>query len=346
MKAPLAALLATLLAAAACSRSPTGAPPPEGCAGAYAPVARFLDSTAATHGAFGAALYIVRGDQVVCEHYFGTYDGDRELPLASASKWMSAVAILTLADEGKLSLDEPVSTKLPYFTGPAATLTLRQMLSHTSGLSDVQPCMYDRNASMDACVREVATSQLLYAPGTEFRYAGASFTVAGRVAEVAAGESWNTLFAERVGTPLGWEKTRFFGTNPLLAGGAWGTVPEYARMLRMVLAGGTYGGRRILSPAAMAELSHDNVGSIPMTDTPRDDTHGYGLGVWRDEVDASGRVTQISSPGASGFVPWVDFKRNIAGIVVFPATEDIHPWWFAAAQQAQAQVRQLADSSR
>jgi CubicO group peptidase (beta-lactamase class C family) len=86
------------IAFAACSHSPAARVEGETCAPAYASVARFVDSTAQRHGASGAALLLVRGDQVLCEHYFGAYGAGRALPAAAASKWMTAVAILALVD--------------------------------------------------------------------------------------------------------------------------------------------------------------------------------------------------------------------------------------------------------
>ena len=56
------------------------------------------------------------------------------IAIASASKWVSAVAILTLVDDGLIDLDAPLSTYLPQFTGSKGTMTVRQMFSHTSGL--------------------------------------------------------------------------------------------------------------------------------------------------------------------------------------------------------------------
>ncbi|HSU12992.1 serine hydrolase domain-containing protein [Longimicrobium sp.] len=339
----LLAGIAAALAASACMDLPTAAATGS-CDPAYQSIARFVDSTAESHSAFGAALLLVRDGRVVCERYRGAFNETSELPAASASKWLTGVAILTLADAGKLSLGEPASARLPYLAGAAAAITPRQLLSHTSGLADGQACLFDAGSTLDACSRQIAATPPAYAPGTEFRYGGSSFTVAGRLAEVATGQSWNALFAERVAGPLGWRKTRWEGGNPVLAGGAITTVPEYGMLLRMLLAGGAWNGHQVLSAAALAELTRDNVGTAPMTETPRTGVHGYGLGVWRDAVDGAGRATQISSPGASGFYPWVDFGRNVAGIVVLPARDAADGYWYDATLQVQARLRQIVDS--
>lgn len=338
-----AAALATSLAAC---ESATLAGPGGDCAAALAPTTQQIDGDAASRGLPGGFVLVMKGDQVVCDHHFGVSDSESHVPIASASKWLTAIAVLTLVDEGKLGLDEPVSARLPEFQGAAGQITLRQLLSHTSGLPSTQLCLADRHGPLEECSTEIAHSVLTNAPGAQFRYGGASFQVAGRLAEVAAGESWNQLFKHRISDPLGIPFTGWFGSNPLLAGGGWSSGREYARVLRMVASRGSHGGRRILPDSAIAWMAHDNVGTAPMAFTPRTDAHGYGLGAWRDAVDAGGSATQLSSPGASGFYPWVDFQRDIVGIVWLPARSADDAFWFAATQLVQARVRQAYDAGQ
>lgn len=344
--------LAALLAASALATSLAGCrdatlPAPGGdCAAALAPSAQQIDSDATARGLPGGFVLVMKGDQVVCDHHFGATDSDSHIPIASAGKWLTAITLLTLVDEGKLTLDEPIAARIPDFHGAAGQITLRQLLSHTSGLPSTQMCLTDRAGSLKECTTDISFSTLTNAPGAEFRYGSASFQVAGRLAELAAGESWNELFKHRISDPLGIPFTGWFGTNPLLAAGGWSTGREYARVLRMVAARGSYGGRRILSDSAIAWMGHDNVGAAPLTSTPRIDAHGYGLGAWRDVVDAGGVATQISSPGASGFYPWVDFQRGIVGIVWLPARGPDDGFWFAATQHVQANVRQAYDAGQ
>ncbi|HET7460291.1 MAG TPA: serine hydrolase domain-containing protein [Longimicrobium sp.] len=348
MTKTLAALLAAsaLDASLAACNSATLAGPGGDCAAALAPSARQIEDDAAARGLSGGFVLVMKGDQVVCDHHFGGADSESHVPIASASKWLTAITLLTLVDEGKLSLDEPISATLPDFQGAAGQITLRQLLSHTSGLPSTQMCLADRRGSLKECATDISYGPLTNAPGAEFRYGSASFQVAGRLAEIAAGESWNELFKHRVSEPLGIPFTGWFGTNPLLAAGGWSTGREYARVLRMVAARGSHGGHRILSDSAIAWMAHDNVGAAPMALTPRNDAHGYGLGAWRDAVDAGGAATQISSPGASGFYPWVDLQRDIVGIVWLPARGPDDGFWFAATQLVQANVRQAYDAGQ
>ncbi|HEU4560029.1 MAG TPA: serine hydrolase domain-containing protein [Longimicrobium sp.] len=316
------------------------------CNDALAPMTQEFDTDAASRNYPGGFVLVIKSRQVVCNHRFGRSDSGNHVPIASASKWLTAIAVLTLVDEGKLSLDAPISAKLPEFTGAKGQITLRQLLSHTSGIPDTQWCLIDRRTSLEECTNEISFTPLTGAPGAEFRYGGSSFQVAGRLAEIAAGESWNELFKHRISDPLGIPFTGWFGSNPVLAGGGWSTGEEYARVLQMVANGGTYNGRRILSDSAIALMAHNSAAGAAVVFTPRNDVHGYGLGVWRDAVDAGGAATQISSPGASGFYPWVDMKRNIVGIVWLPILSASDGFWFTATQKVQAKVRQAYDAGQ
>ena len=110
---------------------------------------------------------------------------------------MSAAGILALTDDGTLSLDDSAGKYLDYFRkGDKRAITLRHLLSHRSGLPDYSPCMFQPEMPRDECARQIAEkSKLRHAPGAAFAYGGAGFTVAGRMAEVAAGQRWVEIFA-------------------------------------------------------------------------------------------------------------------------------------------------------
>lgn len=332
--------IALTFAAAACDGGgPTDAA--DGCGRAWAGVIETMDSVVQAKAVRGGVLLVMRGDEVLCEHASGRMAAGEVFELASASKWMTGVTLAALADDGLLSLDDPVSGYVPEFTGPKAGITVRQLLAHTSGIYTGDDCIFTIETTLEACTRRIAAAPLDYAPGTDFRYAGASFTVAGRVAEVASGESWRTLWRERIAVPLEMEGIDWGpGDNPLLAGGARGTARDYARMLRMIAADGVYGGERVLSHAAVAGLGADNTAALTIPGTP----YGYALGAWREGEDASGQATQLSSPGASGFYPWVDLERGVVGIVMLPARGSFDDYWYDVTRRIQADVRRIVDA--
>lgn len=280
----------------------------------------------------GAALLLQQDGKRLCEEYFGTYDRDTLVPVVSAAKWLSAATILALVDEGALSLDDPVSKYLPYFTGAHGAITLRQLLSHTSGLPDYSRCMFVPQLTLDRCAREIATAQPVAPPGMQFNYGGTAFTVAGRMAEVAGRANWRTLFETRMAEPLGLISTSYGNTdNPILSEGyVVSSLRDYGIFLQMILNGGTYGGRRVLTANAIEEMLEDQTVGADIHFSPRGPDLRYGLGVWRDRVNEDGTLSQVSSPGGGGFVPWIDFDRKLIG--VFMVQDRIERVWDAVVE--------------
>ena len=95
--------------------------------------------------------------------------------------------LLSLVDDGTLSLDEPIGPTLPWLTGPAGAITLRQLLSHTSGLPASVECAEPTPAACDAAI---AVAPLIDVPGEGFHVTDLDAHVAARLAETAAGRPW------------------------------------------------------------------------------------------------------------------------------------------------------------
>ncbi len=300
----------------------------------------------------GASLLLVKDGQVVYENYFGGYNADTTVFIASASKWIAGATLMTLVDEGKLDLDDPVSKHLPYFTGAKGAMTLRQMFAHTSGLppdiamSGSPTCLDNRNTTLDACAREIAQLNLIGSPGGLFAYGGNSMQVAGRVCEVVSGKSWEQLFQERIAGPLGMTATTFSQSqNPLVAGGARSRLGDYGNFLRMILNEGTFNGRRVLSAAAVREMQKDQTFGAPIVFSPHTQYGNggfrYGVGQWLDIKDAQGNSMQVSSQGGFGFSPWLDKKRNLFGIFM---VQNQLPNVYATVAQIQQKAREAVDA--
>jgi CubicO group peptidase (beta-lactamase class C family) len=342
-KGPRAALVAALaLAATACDGSPAGPTPPKGtCVPALEGVSQVVDSVVNARGVEGGLLLVMQNGQVLCERAYGGYEVNEVVPIASASKWLTAVTMLTLVDDGQLSLDAPISQRLDYF-GTGEAVTLRQLLSHTSGLSEGN-CAGVFTSTLHDCAQQVAQSTRAARPGTRFIYGGGPFTVAGALAETVAQQGWPALWRTRVAEPLGltdteWDNAR----NPLLSGGASSTMQDYAKVMRMIVSGG----ESVLSAAAIEQMRRNNVGGVQVLFSPRNDAEGYTLGAWIDDADAQGRATVLSSVGASGFYPWLDFERNVVGIVVLPPAGAGDGYWYPVSRRVQAEVRQTQRGER
>ncbi|CAK9013576.1 D-alanyl-D-alanine carboxypeptidase (DD-carboxypeptidase) (DD-peptidase) [Durusdinium trenchii] len=244
------------------------------------------------------------------ERFYGDYDRGTVVPIASATKLLSAIVVMSCVEQDGLDLDAPVATYLPEFGGTKGTMTVRQMFSHTSGLPSNSVFAFDPSITLAQAVTRIALFTPLEAtPGTDFCYGQVSMHVAGRVCEVVSGTDWDTLFAERVAMPLGLTDTNYDGlyetTNPLIAGGAESSLEDYSRVIRMLIDGGMYRGERIIEQSSINAMFTDLTAGLPIRCTPASrDTQNYGLGAWvLTRADGSRRV---DSPGAFAYTPWVE----------------------------------------
>jgi len=210
----------------------------------------------------GAALVVSKDNEVIYKKYYGNYHPSTVVFIASSGKWLAAATIAAVVDEGKPSWNDKVSKWLPAFTGRKGQATLSQLLSHTSGFPDYQPAgrHKDDYQTLQESVSHILPLPAEDAPGTRFHYGGLSMQVAGRMAELATGVAWESLFEQKIAGPLHMTSTRFIpvdsggGHSPMLAGGARSTLDDYNHFLEMVYRNGMFEGRRILSPAAIRAL--------------------------------------------------------------------------------------------
>ncbi len=288
------------------------------CEAPYTAAADSVQDMVNRLGLGGAALVIRRDGRPICERYYGAWGPETVVPLVSAAKWLSAAGILALTDDGTLSLEDSAGKFLSYLRkGDKRAITLRHLLSHRSGLPDYSPCMFQPELPRDECARQIADkSKLRHAPGAAFAYGGAGFTVAGRMAEVAAGRSWVEIFAARIARPLGLKQTGY-GNDPnalLSEGQPYSSPADYLTFLEMLLNAGMHDGRRVLSQRSVAEMTRVQTEGAAVASSPRDKSQ-YGLGCWIDLADSAGNGIVITSPGGGGFLPWVDRQYGIAGVI-------------------------------
>ena len=134
--------------------------------------------------------------------------------LASVTKQFTAAAILLLAQDGKLGLDDPIKHWLPSLPKSADAITIRQILSHMSGLidyEDVMPATFDAdlNQMHDSDVLRVLEGQDrgYFAPGKGYRYSNSGYALLALTVERASGKSFATFLRERIFQPLGMNDT-------------------------------------------------------------------------------------------------------------------------------------------
>ena len=228
-------------------------------------------------------------------------------------------------------------------------MTIRQMLSHTSGLPghEESSVLSDDTITLQQAAQIIASIDLIAMPGAVFCYGGLSMQVAGACAEIASGMTWSNLVQTRLKQPLGLTATTYGNTqNPRIAGGASSTMHEYAIVLQMLLNQGVWGTNRLLSSNAVREMGKDQTAGAMILCSPAtqygDGDKRYGLGEWRDLVTTDGSAIQVSSPGAFGCVPWMDVERNLAGVFF---VVDRYSNVVFGVEKIQAAVRNAIDST-
>lgn len=191
------------------------------------------------HQTAGTVTLVARKGKIVSLEAVGWQDIESKLPMkpdtifqiASMTKPVTAMAILMLEEEGRLSVDDPVEKHLPEFRGqqlilkkegstvtlgkPPRPITLKDLLTHTSGLhGSTPPGFADLYAKRNRTLAEatIAISQwpLEYEPGTKWSYCNTGIDTLGRVVEVCSGRSYEAFLDERLFKPLGMMDTFFY----------------------------------------------------------------------------------------------------------------------------------------
>ena len=264
----------------------------------------------------GASLIVIRGGVVLYESHLGTFTPTTRVPIASASKWLSALTIERLVERGEMSWTDTVGQYMPDAPPDKQTITLGQLFSHTSGLTHVaDACLGDHlHFTLASCADEILASPLESPPGAAFAYTGNGMQVGGRMAEIATGKAWAQIFSDELTLPLGMPDTGFnFGNaNPQIAGGVSSTLADYSHVVQMVVQQGQWNGAAFLSASGIAQMQLDQTHGVPMVSTPDPFAFGYGYGEWRNSIDAQGTAIQVSSTGTFGSSPWVDNKTGVA----------------------------------
>lgn len=326
----------------------------------------------------GAVTLIARHDGVVSLEAVGYQDLESKRPMrpdtlfriASMTKPVTAVGLMILADEGKLAVDDPVEKYLPEFRGqqlavrgpqgttlqkPSRPITLRDLLTHTSGMPGGLPrepanLYVKRDCTLADAVRLYAKEPLQFEPGAKWQYCNIGIDTLGRIIEVVSGESYETFLQKRVFDPLGMVDTCFYpspaqaeriattygkeqgklvpatsliishpsdGKYPIPAGGLCSTAADMARFYRMMLGQGELDGKRILSPAAVAQMTRVHTGELKAGFT---DGLGFGLG-WGVVRTPTG-ATAMLSPGAFGHggafgtQGWIDPHKDLVLVMM------------------------------
>lgn len=350
----------------------------------------------------GVATIVVKNGQIIQYKGYGYADAASEKPMqknsifriASQTKAIVSTGILILYDQGKLSLNDPVSKYIPEFahetvldkfnaedttyTTVAAKrdITIKDLLTHTAGIdyagigSDNMKAIYAKNnipsglgvidADLLTTVKTLGKLPLAFQPGTQWRY-GLNIDVLGCLIEVISGMNLEDFLRENIFEPLGmndtwfnlpadksnrltsvytedslhniipWSKTNFGvdPTYPLISkhyfsGGAGlsSTTYDYAVFLQMIMNGGSYGSKTILSKRTTQMMLH------PQLDFLFNGKNNFGLGfeITTDKGSADGSRNEGSFAwgGFFGTTYWADPKEHLICLIMTQQTPNSH----------------------
>jgi CubicO group peptidase (beta-lactamase class C family) len=165
----------------------------------------------------GLAIAVVEGNRVVYARGFGVKRLGTDDPItsrslfhmASITKTFVATSVMQLVEQGKIDLDAPVVRYLPYFRmadDRYRTITVRQMVTHSSGMPDVEDYEWDKPqydaGSLERYVRSLSERRLLFAPGDKFQYSNMAFEILGDVIAKVSGQSFDDYVQDHILTPL------------------------------------------------------------------------------------------------------------------------------------------------
>jgi CubicO group peptidase (beta-lactamase class C family) len=278
--------------------------------------------------------------------------------IASMTKPMAAICVMMLVDEEKLSLNDPVEKHLPEFKSqwliqskdpkqmvlgrPKRAITLRDLLTHTSGIGDVKSPR--PHSTLAELVMGYAREPLSFEPGSKWSYSNPGINTLGRLVEVASGVSFAEFIQQRLFNPLGMKDTTFWPSpeqfervaksyklnketrqleetavyftdgkledrqrTPYPAGGLYSTAGDVARVYQMMLSGGQYNGSRILKSESVRMMTTTQSGDIK-TGFVEGMSWGLGFQVVREPAGVTGALSQGSfgHGGAYATQSWAD----------------------------------------
>ncbi|HXE52901.1 MAG TPA: serine hydrolase domain-containing protein [Tepidisphaeraceae bacterium] len=365
---PTLVALLGLLALSVPSRALAAVPEPKFDQSRLAAVPEQMKACIADHEITGAVTLIATKDKFVQLEAVGEANVAQKTPMrsdalfwiASMTKPVTATAILILQDEGKLSINDPVSKYIPELAelkdsdGKPARITLKHLLTHTSGMVDEAPGDVLRSAKTLADLIPVyARSPLQFEPGSRWKYCQSGINSLGRVVEIVSGKSLPDFFQKRIFQPLGMKDTTFYPTEeqakriamsyrkngdelteapnfllqshrvtsrdryPAANGGLYSTASDYGRFCQTLLNGGTFQGHKILKPETVQMMRTVQTGDLKTGFTPGD---AWGLGVCivvhPQGVTAMLSVGTFGHGGAYGTQAWIDPVKGVIYVLM------------------------------
>jgi len=303
------------------------------------------------HDGPGAYAIAAIGDRVIFSKGYGqanlelhtAFTPDSVLRIASLTKQFTSVAVLLLVQDGKLTLDEALGQAWPQCPRQWCAITIRQLLSHTSGITDDLAPLYPQiktDLTVDQLLAVYAGLPVLSPPGAKWLYSNVNFWILGKVVEIESGASYADFVRHRVLVPA-MTHTRYGSLEAIIVGraagyerdadGSW----ENARYFSATL--GYSAGGFLSTPADMAIwyaalsrgaiLSRDSIRTaLTAVDTSDGKSTGYGLGWYVSDIGGE----HVAYHGGSTFgfeasVYWVPSRSIFAGVFKNRSGDDGEP---------------------
>ena len=363
MRLVAAFCIAVLAVSPVSAQAPAAATDPD-VLGAERLFTAWIESQIAYRGLPGIVVGVVADQDLVWAKGFGYANDEKKVPMtpatkfrmASHSKLFTATSIMQLREQGKVRLDDPVATHLPWFKlKPAGdddgTVTIEQLLSHSSGLPrELNDHWTSWKFPTEAEVQsQLPDKQAAFPPATRWKYSNLAVTIAGMVVEKESGMPWADYVQKNIFDPLGMTSSSVDKDVPGLAvgygrrmpdgtrevrpfvsaqgmGSATGitsTIEDMARFVSAQFRTGPRGGNRILSTGSLREMHR-------VRSLENNWTSGNGIGFSTSRVGDRSFVGH--GGGYPGYTTQTFFELSSkVGVIVLTNTNDSDP--FAIAMQ-------------
>ncbi len=274
---------------------------------------------------------VLVGDErgVLFRYERGSMTSNRPVFIASASKLLMGLTAWLLIEDGVFAASTPVNTHIDFWrrdsSDPRSQVTIEQVFAFTSGFngtSEQQSCIGDAAYSLRRCVQEIHDGGTDTLPDQSFNYGSEHMQIAALAMISARNRSVDAIMRERLLDRLGvsneTRSTIGSGDNPNYGGALRSTGEDYAKILAAILKGDIFRDR--------SGFLLDRVGTRPMRTVPPAISQNrlawhYGWGFWKEcsaptYISACNERPVISSAGAFGFTPWIDFDRGYWAVIV------------------------------
>ena len=314
-----------------------------------------LDPLAGRPEFVGLSVAVARGDQVIVDRGSGLADLEWNQPadaetvfrIGSVTKQFTAAAIMKLVEQGKLALDDPLARYVPDFDTGGRTVTIRQMLNHTSGIPNytAQPEFISKGAIIDLSQQEllqyVAGKAFSFEPGQGWQYSNTNYYLLGMIIEKVSGDSYAEYLDNVFFRPLGLAHTRYGFEGRLIPKRAQGYAldPDRQRsndqptsMLNPGAAGAlvSTAGDLVRWQIALTNgraVSADSFRQM-ITSTARtgNGDSAYGFGLFVDELEGQTRISH--GGGINGFNSSLTWLPDSAlRVAVISNSQDLPSGW-------------------